>query len=544
MNRFRISTPEGTRDLLFSSCRALRQTENAVRDALEERGYSEIITPAVEYFDVFAQANPELDQDQMLKIIDKSGRICVARPDNTTPIARIAATRLDDAALPVRLYYSQKVFRSVSGDHGHKGEFLQVGAELIGADGLAADKDILSAAFAALSRTGADNFRIELGHAEIYKALIEELGADAASSEAIRRLIENKSFAALGDALQPFGSRPAAKALSAMPQLFGGIEVLDEVETLTGNVRVLGAIAYLRRLYQALDEAGYGDRIMIDLGLVHEMDYYTGIMFRGYIGGAGAAILAGGRYNALCAKFGKDLPAGGFGIDVESVAESLQGASRPEVATRRDTVRIALTKGRLEKKTLALLKDAGYDISELEAGTRKLIFPLPDSGVEIVLSKAADVITYVEHGVCDMGVVGKDTIMEKGGSFYEMVDLGFGRCRFALATKKGKDVYGGYKTPVIATKYPAVTKAFFNRKNMDVETIKIEGSVELAPLLELADAIVDIVETGTTLKENGLEVIEDVAPISARVIVNLASAKMKKTAIQKVIAELEKGLEK
>lgn len=544
MNRFRISTPEGTRDLLFSSCRALRQTENAVREALEERGYSEIITPAVEYFDVFAQANPELDQDQMLKIIDKSGRICVARPDNTTPIARIAATRLDDAALPVRLYYSQKVFRSVSGDHGHKGEFLQVGAELIGADGLAADKDILSAAFAALSRTGADNFRIELGHAEIYKALIEELGADAASSEAIRRLIENKSFAALGDALQPFGSKPAAKALSAMPQLFGGIEVLDEVETLTGNVRVLGAIAYLRRLYQALDEAGYGDRIMIDLGLVHEMDYYTGIMFRGYIGGAGAAILAGGRYNALCAKFGRDLPAGGFGIDVESVAESLQGASRPEVATRRDTVRIALTKGRLEEKTLALLKDAGYDISELEAGTRKLIFTLPDSGVEIVLSKAADVITYVEHGVCDMGVVGKDTIMEKGGSFYEMVDLGFGRCRFALATKKGKDVYGGYKTPVIATKYPAVTKAFFNRKNMDVETIKIEGSVELAPLLELADAIVDIVETGTTLKENGLEVIEDVAPISARVIVNLASAKMKKTAIQKVIAELEKGLEK
>ena len=544
MNRFRISTPEGTRDLLFSSCRALRQTENAVRDALEELGYSEIITPAVEYYDVFAQANPELDQDQMLKIIDKSGRICVARPDNTTPIARIAATRLDDAALPVRLYYSQKVFRSVSGDHGHKGEFLQVGAELIGADGLAADKDILSAAFAALSKTGADNFRIELGHAEIYKALIEELGADAASSEAIRRLIENKSFAALGDALQPFGSRPAAKALSAMPQLFGGIEVLDEVETLTGNVRVLGAIAYLRRLYQALDEAGYGDRIMIDLGLVHEMDYYTGIMFRGYIGGAGAAILAGGRYNALCAKFGRDLPAGGFGIDVESVAESLQGASRPEVATRRDTVRIALTKGRLEKKTLALLKDAGYDISELEAGTRKLIFTLPDSGVEIVLSKAADVITYVEHGVCDMGVVGKDTIMEKGGSFYEMVDLGFGRCRFALATKKGKDVYGGYKTPVIATKYPAVTKAFFNRKNMDVETIKIEGSVELAPLLELADAIVDIVETGTTLKENGLEVIEDVAPISARVIVNLASAKMKKTAIQKVIAELEKGLEK
>lgn len=105
-----------------------------------------------------------------------------------------------------------------------------------------------------------------------------------------------------------------------------------------------------------------------------------------------------------------------------------------------------------------------------------------------------------------MGVVGKDTIMEKGGRLLRNGRPRFGKCRFALATKKGKDVYGGYKTPVIATKYPAVTKAFFNKKNMDVETIKIEGSVELAPLLELADAIVDIVETGTTLKENGLEV--------------------------------------
>ena len=205
-------------------------------------------------------------------------------------------------------------------------------------------------------------------------------------------------------------------------------------------------------------------------------------------------------------------------------------------------LRMALTKGRLEKDTVALLERIGYDCEAVHNKGRKLILPVGDR-LEVVLAKAADVITYVEHGVCDMGVVGKDTIMEKGGSFYEMVDLGFGKCRFALATKKGKDVYGGYKTPVIATKYPAVTKEVFKRKNMDGETIKIEGSVELGPPLELADAIVDIVETGTTLKENGLEVIEDVAPISARVIVNLASAKMKKAAIQKVIAALESGLE-
>lgn len=538
MNRYQISTPEGTRDLLFAPARRLRAVEQRVRQSLEDRGYSEVITPAIEYYDVFAQANPAVGQENMLKIVDRAGRICVARPDNTTPIARIAATRLEGAELPVRLYYSQKVFRSIAEGHGHKSEFLQVGAELIGSDGLEADLDILTAAFSALEQAEAGSFRIELGHAEIYKALIEALGVDEQTAEDIRRLIENKSFAALGDALAPYQGSAAYQALCAMPQLFGGVEVLDQVEHMTGNMRVLAAVAYLRRVYTALEQAGFGESVIIDLGLVHEMDYYTGIMFRGYLGGAGAAILAGGRYNALCAKFGRDLPAAGFGIDVERIAETGSEADNRQV---RDTIRIALTKGRLEKKTLVRMKAAGYDISELESPSRKLIFRLPDTNIEVVLAKAADVITYVEHGVCDLGVVGKDTIMEKGGSFYEMVDLGFGKCRFALATKKGKTVYGNYRTPVIATKYPEVTRAFFSRKNMDVETIKIEGSVELAPLLELADAIVDIVETGSTLKENGLEVIEDVAPISARVIVNLASAKMNKTAIQRIISDLERG---
>lgn len=540
MNHNQISTPEGTRDLLFEPARQLRQVEQRVRQALEARGYSEVITPAIEFYDVFAHANPALAQESILKMVDRAGRICVARPDNTTPIARIAATRLEGVQLPVRFYYSQKVFRSVTEGHGHKSEFLQVGAELIGTDGLQADLDLLTAAFHALEQAGGSGFRIELGHAEIYKALIEALGVDAQTAESIRRLIEDKSFAALGDALAPYQGSAAYEALCAMPHLFGGVEVLDTVEHLTGNMRVLAAVTYLRRLYTALEQAGFGTSVMIDLGLVHEMDYYTGVMFRGYLGGTGAAILSGGRYNALCAKFGRDLPAAGFGINVERIAEvGSQSANTP----MRDTVRIALTKGRLEKKTLARMKAAGYDISELETPSRKLIFRLPETQVEVVLAKAADVITYVEHGVCDLGVVGKDTIMEKGGSFYEMVDLGFGKCRFALATQKGKQIYGLCRTPVIATKYPAVTRAFFHCKNMDVEIIKIEGSVELAPLLELADAIVDIVETGSTLQENGLEVIEEVAPVSARVIVNLAAAKLRKADIQRVIEALERSEE-
>ena len=205
-------------------------------------------------------------------------------------------------------------------------------------------------------------------------------------------------------------------------------------------------------------------------------------------------------------------------------------------------IRIALTKGRLEKDTVGLLEKLGFDCTAVREKGRKLILPVPDANLEVVLAKANDVITYVEHGVCDMGVVGKDTIMEMDGRFYELVDLGFGRCKFALATKKGYDFYGGYGIKTIATKYPNVSRHFFEKKGMDTEIIKIEGSVELAPLLELADGIVDIVETGTTLKENGLEVIEDVAPISARLIVNMVSMKLRHAEIEHFVELIEKNL--
>ena len=187
-------------------------------------------------------------------------------------------------------------------------------------------------------------------------------------------------------------------------------------------------------------------------------------------------------------------------------------------------LRIALTKGRLEKDTVALFEKIGYDCSAVREKGRKLILPVGDS-IEVVLAKAPDVITYVENGVCDLGVVGKDTIIENGSCFYEILDC-----------------LSGFSTKTIATKYPNVTRRFFESKGMDVRVIKIEGSVELAPLLGLADAIVDIVETGTTLKENGLEVKEDVCPISARLICNTASLKLRKAEIELLAKQMEDAI--
>ncbi len=204
-------------------------------------------------------------------------------------------------------------------------------------------------------------------------------------------------------------------------------------------------------------------------------------------------------------------------------------------------LRIALTKGRLEKDTIGLFEKIGYDCGAVRNKGRKLILPVGNNDFEVVLAKAADVITYVEHGVCDLGVVGKDTIMENGSSFYEVLDLGFGKCKFALAGPIGCDFFKGYSSRTIASKYPNVARAFFESKAMDIRVIKIEGSVELAPLLGLSDAIVDIVETGSTLKENGLEVIETICDISARLIVNTASLKLRKQEIEALVAQMEKA---
>lgn len=207
-----------------------------------------------------------------------------------------------------------------------------------------------------------------------------------------------------------------------------------------------------------------------------------------------------------------------------------------------DRLRIAITKGRLQDKSMELFEKAGLDCGPIRDSGRRLIHSVPNYPLDAVLAKAPDVITYVERGVCDLGIVGRDTILEKGGAFYEVLDLGFGCCRFALAVKEGVDFYGTYKTRRVASKYPEVTRAFFETKGMDVDIVKIEGSVELAPILGLTDAIVDIVETGATLKANGLVPVETVADVSARLIVNTASMKLYQNQINDFIARCEAEL--
>ena len=200
---------------------------------------------------------------------------------------------------------------------------------------------------------------------------------------------------------------------------------------------------------------------------------------------------------------------------------------------------IALTKGRVEKKTVAMLERMGYGTENLKNKGRALVFEDTKKDIRYFLVKSNDVITYVNHGVADIGVVGKDTLMERGNQNYELLDLEFGKCKFCVASLPDQDVFQKVGHVKIGTKYPQVAREYFLSRGIDVEVIKIDGSVELAPILGLADGIVDIVETGTTLKENGLVILEEVCEISARVIVNKASFKLKRNEIMAVVRDLE-----
>ena len=528
-----IAIPEGTRDRLFAECGALRTAQERLTRLFSTKGYEEISTPEVEFYDLFLQSGNPIPQESMLKIVDRSGKLMVMRPDCTAPIARVAATKLKSVPLPQRLYYNETVFRSGDAHRGGSSEIPQCGIELLGAGGLAADVEAVSLAVEALQAVSPQGFHIELGHAGLFRALADQMGMDEVQVETMRKLIEGKHFAVLDDMLLPYRDRPACALLSRLTRLFGGVEVLDEAEALMGS---LPELRYLRDLYEALSAAGCGGAIRFDLGLVHQIDYYTGVVFRGFAQGVGAPVLSGGRYDELLGAFGRPAPAIGFAVYVDLLSSDTPVQPTP------DRLRVALTKGRLQDKTVEMLERAGLDCSPVKDPGRRLIHAIPNYPLDAVLAKAPDVITYVEHGVCDLGVVGKDTILEQGSPFYEVLDLGFGKCRFALAVKKGTDFYGTYKARRIATKYPNVAKRFFEQKGMDVEIIKIEGSVELAPILGLADAIVDIVETGTTMKENGLEPIEDVAPVSARLIVNTAAMKLRKPEILDFIAKCQAGM--
>lgn len=325
MSDYRGVTPEGTSDLLFAECEARRAVEDSLLRLFKSIGYSEIITPELEYYDVFSNRFNAVPQEMMVKIIDSRGRILVLRPDNTMPIARVAATRLRSFSPPLRLCYNQQVYRMSPLMSGHSRQHAQCGVELIGAGGRKADLEIAATAVAALRRAAKIEFKLELGHVGFYRSIIDSLALGPETSEKVRDYIEAKNYSALRDLLEPMSADSAGRrALMELPRLFGGAEVFEKALALAPNERSAEAIRYLNGLYDDLCAMGLRDNVMIDLGLVGQIDYYSGVVFRGFVQGSGETVLLGGRYDGLLSAFGADQPATGFAVNVDAVAKTVE----------------------------------------------------------------------------------------------------------------------------------------------------------------------------------------------------------------------------
>lgn len=317
MKNYHLNTPKGTKDILFEECQARRWIEKKLHQVYTGYGYSEVITPGIEFLDVFFQNINNNGSENMYKLIDSEGRILVLRPDSTAPIARLVSTRLKQSIRPLRLYYNQNVYLQKGLYSGKSSETSQMGVELIGANTNRADLEIISMAAEALQQCDIEEYRLEIGHSGFFNALIGQLPFDEEQKEEVRQLIGAKNYAALNDLLDAFPASEGINALKQLPRLFGGEEVFAAAESIFQDAQAKRILDYLHWIYDALMEMGLKDSVMLDLGLVNNNDYYTGVIFQGYVQGSGEVILAGGRYDQLLGQFGESMPAIGFGINVD-----------------------------------------------------------------------------------------------------------------------------------------------------------------------------------------------------------------------------------
>jgi ATP phosphoribosyltransferase regulatory subunit len=339
LNSWKTHIPEGSRDVLFEDCSNKIEITNTLRELYINSGYLEVLSPTLEFYDVFQGDDTSIEQEKMYKLFDNAGRILVLRPDMTMPIARITATKLKDSLYPLRLCYGGNIFRMNENWEGKISEITQSGIEIIGSENSKADAEVIITAIQALLAVGVKDFELEIGQAEFFKGLTQDIELDRDEMERLRGLVGSKNFGALRefiDEKEAILVTDNLEALKKLPELFGGIEILTKARNLTKNKRALAAIDTIEKIYERIESLGLGAHISIDLGMVQNIDYYTGVIFRGYSSKVGTTIISGGRYDNLIGKFGAPMPAVGFAIDVDNILSVLlkQGSSNNKVKSK------------------------------------------------------------------------------------------------------------------------------------------------------------------------------------------------------------------
>ncbi|MDP4182272.1 MAG: ATP phosphoribosyltransferase regulatory subunit [Bacillota bacterium] len=325
MSKWKIYTPEGVQDILFNECFLKRNLEDKIRNIFRTSGYLEVETPTFEFYDVFSEDSDMTPQETMFKFFDQQGRILVLRPEMTIPVARIAATKYKDITTPIRCSYIGNTFKYNELGGGKQKEFTQAGIELLGVNTPEADAEVIATAISAVKATGLENFQIDIGQVEFFKGLMEEAGISKSDIERMRVLIDRKDYLGVEELVKGQNINEELKELIfSLPRLFGSLDVIDKVEKITLNKRSIAALENLRKVLQILEDYGYSKYVSVDLGMVQSLNYYTGIIFRGFTYGAGFPILSGGRYDNLVGKFGKSIPAIGFSLGINMIMMALE----------------------------------------------------------------------------------------------------------------------------------------------------------------------------------------------------------------------------
>lgn len=350
MPKWKIYTPEGVQDILSDQCFLKKNLESKIRSLFRSYGYYEIETPTFEFYDTFSAEKDITPQETMFKFFDQQGRILVLRPDITIPVARVVGTKFKDAHYPLRFSYIGNTFRYNELGGGRQKEFTQAGVEILGASTPEADAEVIATAINSVKALGIENFQVDIGQVEFFKGIMEETGLSEQDIEQIRILIDRKDFIGIEEIVEGHDiNRDLKELILGLPRLFGSIDsIIKQVETVTVNKRSLNALAYLRKVLEIIDDYGLGKYVSIDLGMVQSLNYYTGIIFRGFTYGVGFPILSGGRYDNLVEKFGKKCPATGFSLGINLIMMALE---RQKISVEKPGVDSLICYGKEGRKT-------------------------------------------------------------------------------------------------------------------------------------------------------------------------------------------------
>ena len=526
-----LGTPRGFRDILPTEALARERISDVVRGIFADAGYVPVETPLLEDRSVLERGGRL--KGSPFRLFDSDGHLLVLRPDLTLPVARMAAGRMGGTGLPLRLRYCAPVVRERQSLRGQPRQFTQLGIELIGERGEDAELEVLTLLAKVLDELGVDAWRIVCGSVSPLTSLLDACSLSEEFSAQALALVHGSDLVGLDELVAGSGLvSPAAKALSRIPRIHGDASALDEVDQLleaSGVPAERRGTEELRSLVAALPADVVASHLSFDFSIINSFDYYTGIVFKAYADGIAASLASGGRYDKVLANLGMTgVSACGFALSLERLQEVLgeqgeSGVVSAGVRVGERPLRIAVPKGSLKEDTVRVLEEAGLPVGELREPGRRLIIPAGD--VEYVIVRAQDAPDFVAYGGADCGFCGSDSLIEADRELLTLVDCRYGACRFIVAESrsragKAEEAYAWRGTMRVATKYPRITQAYYDRIGQQVDILSLHGNIELGPIVGMADRIVDITATGTTLRENDLVIVDEVMSCTARFFAN------------------------